>query len=61
MLDIQKTTHNNLWKNSTDTIEGFRNIKNKNKATFIQFDTIGFYPISKEVLIDRINYAKKTM
>ena len=38
VLNIQKTTHNNFWKNSTDTVEWFRNIKNKSKATFIQFD-----------------------
>ena len=56
---MQKTTHNNLWKNSTDTIEWLRNIKNKSKATFIQFAIIGFYPsISEKVLIGRINYAK---
>ena len=36
-----------------------RNIKNKSKATFIQFDIIDFYPISKEVLIDSIYYAKE--
>ena len=54
-----KTIHYNLWKNSTDTVELFRNSKNKSKATFIQFDGIGFYPyISKEVLIDSFNYAK---
>ena len=30
--------------NSSDTIEWFRNIKNKIKNTFIQFDIIEFYP-----------------
>ena len=58
MLSIQKTTHNNLWKNSTDTSEWFRNIKNKSKVTLIQFDIIDFYPVSKKVLIDSVNYAK---
>ena len=59
VLYIQKNSHNNLWKNLTDTIEWFRNIKNKSKATFIEFDIIDFYLfISKEVLIDSINYAK---
>ena len=29
VLSIQKITHNNFWKNSTDTIEWFGNIKNK--------------------------------
>ena len=59
MIKIQKTTHLNLWKNSSDTIEWFRNIKNKTKTTFIQFDIIEFYPsTTKRVLIDSINYAK---
>ena len=59
ILNIQKTTHNNILKNSNDTMEWFRNIKNKSKNTFIQFDIIDFYPtISKKVLIDSINYAK---
>ena len=45
--------------NSTNTIEWFRNIKNKSKVTSIQFDIIDFYPsISKKVLNDSINYAK---
>ena len=35
VLNMLKPTHNNLWKNSTDTIEWFRNIKNKSKNTFI--------------------------
>ena len=59
VLNMQKTTNNNLWKNSTDTIVWLKNIKNKSKATFIQFDMIDFYPsISKEVLIDSIYYVK---
>ena len=38
----------------------FRRIKNKSKATFIQFDIIDFYPsITKNILIDSINYARK--
>ena len=34
----------NLWKNSLDTINWLKNIKNKNSNTFIQFDVIDFYP-----------------
>ena len=59
ILNIQKTTDNNLWKISNDTIEWFRNINNKSKITFIQFDIIDFHPsISKKVLIDSIDYTK---
>ena len=49
LIKYTKTTHNNLWKKSTDTIEWLRNIKNKSKATFILLDIIDFYPfISKK-------------
>ena len=44
MLNIQKTTNNHLWNDSADTIQRFRNIMNKSKTTFIQFDMIDFYP-----------------
>ena len=43
-----------------DTIEWFRKIKNKSKASFKQFDIIDFYPsTSKKILIDSINYARE--
>ena len=54
-----------MWKKLTivifgGTIEWFRKIKNKSKATFMQFDIIDFYPsITKNILIDSINYAWK--
>ena len=57
---VKKANHCNLWGNSYETIEWFRRIKNKSKATFIQFDIIDFYPsITKNILIDSINYARK--
>ena len=57
IIKIQKITHINLWKNSNDTIEWFRN---KSKTTFIQFDMIEFYPsMTKIVIIDSSIYAKK--
>ncbi len=34
----------NLWKNSMDTIDWFRKIKDKKRFTFVQFDIIVFYP-----------------
>ena len=57
---MKKANHSNLWKNSYETIELFRKIKDKIKATFMQFDIIDFYPsITKNILIDSINYARK--
>ena len=57
---VKKANHCNLWENSYETIEWFKGIKNKSKATFIQFDIIDFYPsITRNLLIDSINYARK--
>ena len=55
---LNKSSYN-LWKSSSETIEWFKNIKNKSKCTFIQFDIIDFYPsISKELLLNSLTHAK---
>ena len=60
VTNVKKANHSNLWRNSFETIEWLRKIKNKSKATFTQFDIIDFYPsIIKNILIDCINYAQK--
>ena len=57
---LKRLTIATFGGNSYETIEWFRRIKNKSKATFIQFDIIDFYPsITKNILIDSINYARK--
>lgn len=47
----------NLWKDLTETIKWFRKMPNK-RVTFIQFDIFDFYPISEELLINSLNFAK---
>ena len=50
----------NYWENLYDTIKWFRKIKNKSKATFMQFSIIDFYlSIIRNTLIDSINYTRK--
>ena len=57
---MKKANHSNLWRNSYDTIDWFWKIKNKSKATFMQFDIIDFYPsITKNTRMDSINYTRK--
>ena len=49
-----------LWKNSMDTIDWFRKIKDKKRSTFVQFDIIEFYPsITKELLVRSLNHARE--
>ena len=50
----------NLWKNSMDTIDWFRKIRDKKRSTFVQFDIIEFYPsITKELLVRSLNHARE--
>ena len=50
----------NLWKNSMDIIDWFKNIRNKKRSTFIQFDIIEFYSsITRELLLKSLNHARE--
>ena len=45
---MKKKLELNLWINTKEAIDWFSNIKNKKKATFIQFDIVEFYPSINE-------------
>ena len=50
----------NQWKNSNVVIEGFKNIQNKSKHSFIVFDIENFYPsISLTLFNNAIQFAKE--
>ena len=50
----------NPWKNSLDTIDWFKNIKNKKRSTFIEFDIIEFYLfITRELWQKSLNHARE--
>ena len=49
----------NQWQETSTVTKWFKNIKNKKKCIFMQFDIEEFYPsISKELLLKAITYAK---
>ena len=49
----------NQWQETSTVINWFKNIKNKKKCIFMQFDIEEFYPsISKELLLKAKTYAK---
>ena len=60
---VTKIVHLNIiYERSFDTKNWFKNFKNKNRPTFIQFDIIDFYPsISKQLLVNRRNFAKNNI
>ena len=50
----------NLWKNSMDTIDWFRKIRDKKRSTFVQLDIIEFYPsIARELQVRSLNHARE--
>ena len=50
----------NQWQDSDAVINWLKNIKNKRKCIFMQFDIEEFYPsISKDLLLKAIDYAKR--
>ena len=57
--DVLSSVQVNQWKNSQAVVEWFKNIRNKNNASFIVFDIEGFYPsISPKLFHKAINFVK---
>ena len=52
----------NQWKSTSQVIEWFDNIKEKNKYKFMMFDVKDFYPSIKEKLLNKaIRFAEQTV
>ena len=63
MENINKTVreklHCNQWRNTSNVIDWFQNITDKENYIFIQFDIEEFYPsITKRLLLKAIEHAK---
>ena len=57
--DVLSSVQVKQWKNSQAVVEWFKNIRNKNNASFIVFDVESFYPsISPELFHKAINFVK---
>ena len=58
--NVKTGTNLNLWKNSSQVIEWFKNLQNKENLTFFKFDVVSFYPsISKTLFNQTIDWAKQ--
>ena len=56
---VRELSSVNQWQDSKVVISWFKNIKNKSKFIFMQFDIEKFYPsISIDLLLKAINYTK---
>ena len=57
---VRNSTNLTQWKNSEETIEWFKQIKNKKTGNFIQFDICNFYlSISNELLNKALDFAEQ--
>ena len=55
---VKEETQINQWKNTYTCIEWFKNIKNKDKHSFLVFDIVSFYPsITEDLLNKALNWA----
>ena len=60
MERVTKSTGTNLWKNTREVLELYRNFPNKQNASFISFDIVDFYPsITESLLHKAIRYTKQ--
>ena len=59
VTSLREKTKLNQWKNSFSVIEWFKNLENKSKLSFIQFDIVEFYPsITENLLKSALNWSK---
>ena len=59
-VNVRRTLNLNQWKNTSDVIAWFKNIKDKSLCKFVIFDIKDFYPCIKQYLLTKaIIFAKK--
>ena len=57
---IRTQTQVNQWRNTSEAISWFKEIKDKHRKSFISFDVVDFYPSITEDLLDKaIAWAKQ--
>ena len=60
MTSLKEKTKLNLWKNTDSVLKWFKDLENKNKLSFMQFDICDFYAnITEDILIGALKYAKQ--
>ena len=58
---VRAATKLNQWRNTTDVIKWFKEIKHKKHSRFIKFDICEFYPSILEALLEKaIAFARST-
>ena len=58
--NVVRSTEINQWKNTSNVLDWYSNYTDKNKASFVQFDTENFYSsITSDLLCNSIQFLKK--
>ena len=57
--NVRRARASNQWLNSSQVINWFKHLKNKDNLTFVKFDIVSFYPsITKKMLEKSVMWAK---
>ena len=57
--EIKQKTNSNQWKNSSDAIEWFKKLENKNSLVFFKFDINSYYPsITENLFNEALEWSK---
>ena len=60
VTSLKEKTKLNLWKNTDSVLKWFKDLENKNKLSFMQFDICDFYAnITEDILRGALEYAKQ--
>ena len=57
---VKEKSHIQQWKNTDAVINWFKNLENKERLTFIQFDVVNFYAsITPAIIENAITFAAR--
>ncbi len=60
VLSIKNKTRSNQWINTSQVIDWFKNLENKNSLTFLKFDIVAFYPsITQKLFNTAVSWSKQ--
>jgi len=60
VLSIKNKTRSNQWINTSQVIDWFKNLENKNSLTFLKFDIVALYPsITQKLFNTAVSWSKQ--
>ena len=57
--NVKTARGSNLWNNSTQVVDWFKKLENKNRLTFFKFDVVSYYPsITQKLFLETIQWTE---